>query len=298
MNRDVIEVIGNVYGANDALLNWYQTLDQVVTPIVFQRSQFDNCLYFLRDAQGELCAVLCAHAHDTIVGGRGPTYDKAVAELRKRFPDRKWRIGHGKFCGAHYSQNPRSLELTYQQSEYAKHLRPIKLSKYRVRQKEALASEKEIASLRAINGAANWLASQSRPDLCIQTSISQQCFPRPKVQDLVFANQLVHRARQYSHVSITVRSIPWEQLGICFHSDAGFANAKGNATQAGYILGFVDANLGANQPSLWSPFCWKSYKLHRVVSSTLGAEAQSFSTACALAEWMSLMVTEAKQGVF
>lgn len=36
----------------------------------------------------------------------------------------------------------------------------------------------------------------------------------------------------------------------------------------------------------------------RVVSSTLGAEAQSFSTASALAEWMALMITEAKQGAF
>ena len=296
--QDVIKVIGNVYGANDAPLNWYQTFDQAVTAIGFQRSQFGNCLYFLRDSQGELCAVLGAHVDDTIVGGQGPTYDHAVAELRARFPYRKWRVGHGEFCGVQYSQDAKTHEIVYHQSEYAKHLRPINVSKDRARQKEAPASEKEIASLRAINGAANWLAGQSRPDLCIQTSISQQCFPRPKVKDLAFANQLVHRARQYSHVSITVRSIPWEQLGICFHSDAGFANAKGNATQAGYILGFVDAKLETNEPSLWSPFCWKSYKLPRVVSSTLGAEAQSFSTACALAEWMSLMVVEAKRGIF
>jgi len=84
--QDVIEVIGNVYGANDAPLNWYQTFDQAVTAIGFQRSQFDNCLYFLRDSQGELCAVLGAHVDDTIVGGQGPTYDHAVAELRARFP--------------------------------------------------------------------------------------------------------------------------------------------------------------------------------------------------------------------
>jgi hypothetical protein len=198
----------------------------------------------------------------------------------------------------HYSQDPSTFEIVYNQSEYARHLRPINLSRERARQKQSPANEREIASLRAINGAANWLASQSRPDLSVQTSISQQCFPKPLVQDLVYANQLVHRAKQYSHVSVTVRSIPWSQLGICFHSDAGFANAKGNATQAGYILGFVDANLESNLPSKWSPFCWKSYKLPRVVSSTLGAEAQSFSTACALAEWMSLMIVEAKKGAF
>ena len=202
------------------------------------------------------------------------------------------------FCGIQYAQNPHTFEISYQQSEYAKHLRPISMSKERARDKEAVASKREVAALRAINGAANWLAGQSRPDLCVQTSLNQQCFPKPKIKDLQFANQLVHRAKQYSDVAIHVRHIPWGKLAICFHSDAGFANAKGNSTQAGYILGFVDSQLENNEASKWSPFCWRSYKLPRVVSSTLGAEAQSFSTACAIAKWMALMVTEARVGSF
>ena len=64
-----------------------------------------------------------------------------------------------------------------------------------------------------------------------------------------------------------------------------------------YILGFVDSHLQRNEPSKRTPFCWKSYKLPRVVSLTLGAEAQSSSTACAIAEWMA-MVTEARLGSF
>ena len=190
------------------------------------------------------------------------------------------------------------MEISFSQKEYAEHLRPISLSKERQRQKDALATDREIAALRAINGAANWLSSQSRPDLCVQTSFSQQCFPRPRVKDLMFANQLVHRARQYSDVSIHVRYIPWDELGICFHSDAAFANAKAHTTQGGYVLAFVGNQLGENTPPMWSPFCWKSYRLPRVISSTLSGESQSFSTASALAEWMALMITEARDGSF
>ena len=239
-----------------------------------------------------------AHVDDTIIGGSGPIYEKAVKQLRARFPYRKWRVGSGEFCGVHHAQNPQTFEINYQQSEYARHLRPINMSRERARDKEAYTSEKEVAALRAINGAANWLAGQTRPDLCAQTSLSQQCFPRPKVKDLQFANQLVHGAKQYSDVTIHVRHIPWEKLAICFHSEAGIANAKGNSTQAGYILGFVDNHLERNEPSKWTPFCWKSYKLPRVASSTLGAESQSFSTACAIAEWMAIMVTENRLGSF
>lgn len=297
-HNDVIEVLGNVYGSNDAPFNWWQTFDEAAIEIGWRRSQFDNCLYFLRDSDNNLVGILGSHVDDTITGGAGPVYEEAIAKLKKRFPYRKWRVGSGEFCGVQYHQDPRSFEITFHQKEYALQLRPIALSRDRLRDKEAPATDREIAALRAINGAANWLAGQSRPDLCTQTSFSQQCFPSPKVKDLIFANQLVHRARQYSDVEITVKYIPWNQIGICFHSDAGFANAKGHATQAGYILGFVDHKLNENEPSAWSPFCWKSYRLPRVVSSTLGAESQSFSTACAIAEWVALMLSEAKTGSF
>ena len=138
-DSDVIEVVGNVYGANDAPLNWYQTFHQAVTEIGYERSQFDNCLYFLRDKNNnnELCSILGAHVDDTIIGGHGPIHEKAVALLRSRFTHRKWRIGHGEICGVHYSQDPSTFEIVYNQSEYARHLRPINLSRERARQKHS-----------------------------------------------------------------------------------------------------------------------------------------------------------------
>ena len=138
--------------------------------------------------------------------------------------------------------------------------------------------------VRAINGAANWLTSQTRPDLAVQTSFSQQAFPQPCVRDLLFVNQLVHRARQHADVTITVKDIPMDRLAVVFHSDAGFANAAANETQAGYILAFVDRSLNQDRESPWSPFAWRSYKMSRVVASTLAGEAQAFSTASGTAE--------------
>ena len=114
----------------------------------------------------------------------------------------------------------------------------------------------------------------------------------------MYANQLVHRACPHADVAVTVRHIPWSELGIAFHSDAGFGNAPGNKTQAGYILAFVNQALDQDQQSVWSPFSWKSYKMPRVVASTLAGETQSFSTASGLAEWMSLMIAEVNHGSF
>ena len=217
--EDVIEVVGNVYGANDAPMNWFSTFNADVKKGGWQPSQFDPCLYFLRDSQGHLCGVLGAHVDDTITGGFGECYTKAIDALRARYPYRQGRIGNGEFCGVQYRQDPATFEISFGQKEYAEHLRPINLSKERLRNKEALANDREVAALRAINGACNWLSSQSRPDLATQTSFSQQCFPNPKVKDLVFANQMIHRAKQHKEVEVTVKHIPWNQLWVCFHSD-------------------------------------------------------------------------------
>ena len=295
---DIIEVTGNVYGSNDAPFNWYQEFSSSVQDHGWDRSQFDSCLFFLRGPNGELQGVLAAHVDDTIVAGEGPMYEEAVRKLKARYPYRKWRIGSGEFCGIQFQQCPKTFEIRYHQQEYARHLRPISVSKDRLKSKDSPANDREIAALRAINGAANWLSSQSRPDLCTQTSFSQQCFPEPKVKDLLFANQLVHRAKQYSEVGITVKYIPWDQLAVCFHSDAGFANSGATSTQGGFVISFVNKSLDKNEASPWSPAVWKSMRLPRVVASTLGAEAQVFSQASSLAEWMALMVTEAKQGSF
>lgn len=177
-------------------------------------------------------------------------------------------------------------------------MRPINLAKGKNRDRESPATDREVAALRAINGAANWLSSQSRPDLSVQTSFSQQCFPKPKVKDLQYANQLAHRARQYSDTEVTVKHVEWDKIGIAFHSDAGFSNAKGHKTQAGYVVAFVDQCMSQNVTSPWSPCTWRSYKLPRVVGSTLAAESQAYTTASAVAEWVALLLAEAKEGRF
>eukprot|EP00435_Cladocopium_sp_Y103_P052219 s999_g16.t1 len=141
---DVIEVTGNVYGANDAPLNWFNTFDMETKKVGWQQSQFDRCLYYLRDEQGNLVGVLGAHVDDTITGGQGPLYEKSIAQLKQRFPYRKWRIGNGEFCGIQYRQCPQTFNITYGQKEYAEHMRPINLTKDRLKNKDSPATEREI----------------------------------------------------------------------------------------------------------------------------------------------------------
>ena len=156
---------------------------------------------------------------------------------------------------------------------------------------------KEISVLRAINGSLNWLAGQTRPDLAAQTSFSQQVFPGPKVHDLCEANHVVRRAKQFADLSIRFQPIEPSALRLSCHSDAAFANV-GDHTQAGYILGFTHKDLDRGHQVAWTPAVWKSYRLPRAVSSTLGAEAQAMSAASGTLEWTNLLLGEALDGLF
>ena len=160
------------------------------------------------------------------------------------------------------------------------------------------ANPQEVSALRAVNGALSWLSTQTRPDLAVQTSQSQQCFPNPTVQDLLQANQAIRRARQQSDLRIRVPFISPNELTLCFWSDAAFANTDELETQGGWLVGFTSDRMrqGTDVPVHW--FAWKSYRLPRVVSSTMGGEAQAFSTASGMCEWISLMLAECLDGSF
>ena len=292
----LIEVLGHVYGLNDSPSAWYKKLKQELIVAGFQRSRFDPCLFYLRDDQHKLVGIYGVHVDDCATAGTGPVYEKAVAHLKEKFEFRKWRLGNGDFCGATYEQDPKTMNISMSQEKFAQKIRPLHLSKARMTEKDSPLSEKEISCLRAINGSLNWLATQSRPDLATQVSFSQQSFPQPTVSDALAANQAVRRAKQHADQNITFCSIPPEKLAVMCHSDAAFANAKAGATQAGFLVSFVDRDINQGHECFWSPGFWKSGRLPRVVNSTLSAEAQSMSNAAGMCEWVSLVLAEALDG--
>eukprot|EP00435_Cladocopium_sp_Y103_P017469 s1627_g4.t1 len=287
----VIEVLGNVYGQNDAPAAWFKEFSTFVQSVGWLQSKLDPCLYTLRD-QGQLVGVMGVHVDDTALGGMGKVFEQSVQKLRERFPYRKWRVGEGEFCGAWYKQHD-DHRITMNMQAFVDKMRAINVPKG-VSPETAL-SDSQIRVLRAVNGSLNWLSSQSRPDLAVQTSMSQQAFPKPTVQDFRKANQAVRRAKQERALGITFSPIDLDELTVACHSDAAWANV-GSHTQAGYIIGFTNKRLQDGEVSTWCPATWRSFKLSRAVSSTLAAEAQAMSVATSTVEWLLLLLAEILDG--
>eukprot|EP00435_Cladocopium_sp_Y103_P064571 s214_g26.t1 len=287
----VIEVLGNVYGQNDAPAAWFKEFDTVVQSLGWKQSRLDPCLYTLRQ-ESQLVGILGVHVDDTALGGSGELFNSTIESLRKRFPYRKWRHREGEFCGAWYRQaDDHSIHMNM--TAFADKLRPINIPKNS--SPDDVLSDSQMKVLRAVNGSLNWLASQSRPDLAVQTSLSQQAFPKPTMQDFRRANQTVRRAKQERELGITFKPIPLNQLTVVCHSDAAWANV-GSHTQAGYVIGFTEKCLQDGQVATWCPATWRSYKLSRAVSSTLAAESQALSIASSTVEWLLLLLAETIDG--
>ena len=291
----LIEVVGHVYGLNNAPSAWSRTLNKALLEAGFERSRLDPCLYYMRE-NGRLTGVFGIHVDDSATGGVGKKYEAALEYLKGRFEFRKWRVRDGDFCGARYTQDEATGEITMSQQSFVSKVRHLHLSRARARDKSAELTPKEVRCLRAINGSLNWLATQSRPDLSTQVSFSQQSFPSPKVSDALAANLAVRRARQHASLSIVYRSIPIDRLTIMTHSDAAYANGREGATQAGFVVSFTDSRMHDSQVAFWSPAFWKSYRLPRVVNSTLSAEAQAMTMATGMGEWSLLLLSEALDG--
>ena len=141
-----------------------------------------------------LVGIMGVHVDDTAVGGHGPMFKESIESIRKRFPYRKWR---GEFCGAWYNQGS-DFSIHMSMELFTDKLRPINVPKNTKPDDPLSASQVKI--LRAVSGSLSWLSSQARPDLCVQTSLSQQAFPRPRIEDF-------RRAKQNSQMGVTFPSI-------------------------------------------------------------------------------------------
>ena len=173
----------------------------------------------------------------------------------------------------------------------------LKINKVNVRaraQQKDKATTAEVRSLRECNGAVQWLAKESRPDLAVQVSLSQQALSDPRVRHCRQANAMVRRAKRHRELMWRFLSVPLENLRLVIHSDAAFQNAQGGASQAGYIIAVTDDRLARGELAPWSPLIWRSHKMRRIVGSTLAAETQSLLNGLGHVEWIAAHFAEAR----
>lgn len=290
-NMDVVEVLKCVYGLVDAPRAWWSSFSQTLRSLGMRQSELDPCLFYWYDDE-KLQGCVALHVDDMLIGGTNKFHEVVLSKLKQRYPFKHWKVGSGMFLGRRLNQLE-DFSIVCDQKEYAEQVQTIHISKERRRQKQMPVTESERRKLRGVVGAANWMMSNTRPDIAAANAFLQQRIQKAVVSALIEANKLVAKIRDYSHVQVWIRSIPLDEGALLVASDASWANNENLASQAGYMVCFAHQSIKDGQATAMSPLRWKSYKQERQTQSTLGAELMGVSRAIAEAEWIRSLFAEA-----
>ena len=285
-HQQLLEIRLPLYGLSDSPKRWFLDVSNFLRNIDWKSSALDECVFIFFDPESKVLAgILCVYMWMiccwVVVAQPIVKQSMHCAHVS--------RLANGKEIK---ENSVVAKEITVSQSTYA-----LKINKVTVRaraQPEDKATPAEIRSLRECNGAVQWLAKESRPDLAVQVSLSQQALSDPRVRHCRQANTMVRRAKQHHELTWRFLPIPLENLRLVMHSDAAFQNAQGGASQAGYIISVTDDRLAKGELAPWSPLIWRCHKMRRVVGSSLATETQSLLNGLGHAEWIAAHFAEAR----
>ena len=116
-------------------------------------------------------------------------------------------------------------------------------------------------TLRGINGALQWLVTNTRIELAARVSFSSSVTSTPTVGDLLNANKIVRQAIQDANTPIYIHSIPLKDLNFGIFNDAAWGAHADGSSQGGYILFASHMSLLEGKESPISTIDWKSWKL-------------------------------------
>ena len=161
---------------------------------------------------------------------------------------------------------------------------------------ESALTNTEITGYRSVLGQLSWLGQPSRPDLCVGVSLTAQKLSKATLSDIKALNKLVDQAKSSAEMDIVIPcdAVNLETCSVVCYADAGFANAEGEKSQCGLVVGFTHhpelEKTGRFDLSMITS--WQSPTIKRVVTSTLAAE-YAVSKRLESAQWFRHLLTEA-----
>ena len=260
----------SIYGLCDAPRAWYLSLKSVLEKGGAKKSKYDDAVFYLFD-NNKLEGILCAHVDDFCWGGSTQFELKIINFIKQSFQISIEGLETFKYLGLNVQQKADYIKID--QDAYINELKEVEISKERRKEKFAQLNKVEARQLRGLAGQLNWIASQTRPDMAYSACEVSVSIKDATINDLIQANKYIRKAKSESS---GIRIVDLENIAtcsiICF-SDASFANLKGSSSQGGFII-----FLYRNEKS-FSPIAWKSFKIKRVVKSTLAAETLALEQA-------------------
>ena len=297
MDKDsLIELIVPVYGLNDAPLRWHETLLDFFEGLGFKRTLLEPCWLVLRD-KGQLLAQVLIEVDDINIGATESYLPVLKEKMNAAFKFGKWEDQEADFAGRHVKVS--EDRVTFHQEKYIiEKIHPVKLGKGRLSDPSSLLTEDEFEPYRSLLYRVNWVAHQTRPEASGVVSILSSRLKNATIHDAHCLNKLAVHLRSTAQQPLILTKIDVNRLVLISVSDAGGVDSLPigpeeerlqDTTQGAWIILAAERVPSASSGTRVSVLSWRSTKLRRRVSSTLGGEALAFSQALSEAEWLQIM---------
>ncbi|CAE7751606.1 RE1 [Symbiodinium sp. CCMP2592] len=318
-----------IFGLVDSPSAWWQKFRSTMRSLVVHhdgkrwmvvQSTLDHCIFMVQEVLSEKegggyelgppQAYLGVHVDDVLLVGKRALCEVLKAEISKKFPIRDWETEKFEYVRDLRGQGEdQPGELRGHPAESPDH---------------AEASETQKHDNMSLIGALSWMASQTRPDLQVGVSMSQQRQKDPLIGDVRFTNQLARRAMEHRENGLELYPIDLQDAVLLCYHDAGWANvpqdqedpyyaltkeedaaglitdgpfARKNAkakkanssitSQLGGIYMLANREVLHGTPSKGSILDWRSGACDRVCRSTFAAETMACCTATETGDYIA-----------
>ena len=275
-----------IFGLVDSPAAWWSKLsgtlkamtvaDDEGTKWTIRQCELDNCIFTVhqiyQDENGKVSygkpqAYLGVHVDDILLIGKDSLCACLKKELSKQFPIDEWETGSFDYVGSFIDIQPDRIKVS-QESYVNTRLFTIDVEKGAKDWEPA--SETQRLDNMSLIGALSWLASQSRPDLQVGVSMSQQCQRDPCIGDIRFTNLLAQRALEHQREGIYIFPVKFEEaMLVCFH-DAGWANCPQDQEDPHYALDAREEKDGVIEGGPYGLLSKKAKKTNSSIASQLG----------------------------
>ena len=277
-----MKMLKSAYGLADAPLLWFREASKRLERIGFVPMELDKCTFGYYEKE-KLMGMVIIHVDDLLISGckKSKGFEDILKKLKNSFDFGKWDVlDENKpltYCGGHVYLKNGEIELSYEQ--YIKKILPITIPKGR--KGETPLTDYEKTKARGLLGAIQWPGAQGVPSLLASASIQASEIAANMGESLLNLNKTLRFAKANAETSLRMtRHVEKIEDGILVvFVDAAFGVRTDNASQGGYLVIHTHKDILDGKKCKYSVISWKSYKLQRVVRSSLGAEAQAMAAA-------------------
>jgi len=277
----LLRVLKGAYGLTEAPRLWYLRARALLKECGFEELRCARAVFTLRSA-GRLVAILTLHVDDGMLFGviGDPVFKRARTMIDQKFNIKQWqKLGPElvDYLGVQWCLQ--NNVMTVHMDSYISKLAEVPVGNKGAEEK---LSDEETTQYRRLIAQVRWPVSHVVPQMAYEVSkAAQKAQGEWTVADIVQLNTMVRKLQELAAggaARLKLRKLapgPWQVLTSF---DASFAREPGMKSQLGFMT-FLTTGPVEQEETVCNIAEFQSSTIHRVVKSTLAAEAASMSTA-------------------